>query len=216
MKGEYKIELKANAKQFSISTPRRIPLPLMPKVKKDLTRMEETGVVSRVEQPTDWCAGMVMVPKPCKEEVRICVDLTKLNESVKRERHMLPSVEHTLGQLEGAKIFSKIDANSRFWQIPLAKESALLTTFLTPFGRFCFNRLCFGISSAPDHYQKRTSQILEGLNGVLCQMDDVLVYGNTQAQHDTRLLAVLGRLQEAGVTLRGEKCEFSKEHVKFL
>lgn len=209
MEGEYKIELKADAKPFSISTPRRIPLPLMSKVKKELTRMEEMGVISRVEHPTDWCAGMVTVPKPGKDEVRICVDLTKLNESVKRERHMLPSVEHTLGQLEGAKLFSKIDANSGFWQIPLAKESALLTTFLTPFGRFCFNRLCFGISSAPEHYQKRMSQILEGLDGVLCQMDDVLVYGDTQAQHDTRLLAVLGRLQEAGVTLRGEKCEFS-------
>ncbi|KAL7870545.1 hypothetical protein SRHO_G00080420 [Serrasalmus rhombeus] len=155
-------------------------------------------------------------PATGKNEVRICVDLTKLNESVKRERHILPSVEHTLGQLEGAKVFSKIDANSGFWQIPLAKESALLTTFLTPFGRFCFNRLCFRISSAPEHYQKRMSRILEGLDGVLCQMDDILVFGDTQAQHDTRLSAVLGRLQEAGVTLRSEKCEFSKRHVKFL
>ena len=59
------------------------------------------------------------------------------------------------------------------------------------------------------------SQILEGLDGVLCQMDDVLVYGDTQAQHDTRLLAVLGRLQEAGVTLSGEKCEFSKSQLNF-
>lgn len=216
MEGEYKIELKADAKPFSISTPHRIPLPLMSKVKEELSRMEEIGVISKVEQPTNWCTGMVIVPKPGKDEVRICVDLTKLNESVKRERHMLPSVEHTLGQLEGAKVFSKIDANSGFWQISLAKESALLTTFLTPFRRFCFNRLCIGISSAPEHYQKRMSQILEGLDGVLCQMDDGLVYRDTQAQHDTRLLAVLGRLQEAGVPLRGEKCEFSKSHVKFL
>lgn len=216
MEGDYKIELRADAKPFSISTPRRVPLPLMSQVKKELSRMEEIGVISRVEQPTDWCAGMVPVPKPGKNEVRICVDLTKLNESVKRERHMLPSVEHTLGQLEGAKVFSKIDANSGFWQIPLAKESALLTTFLTPFGRFCFNRLCFGISSAPEHYQKRMSRLLEGLDGVLCQMDDVLVFGDTQAQHDTRLSTVLERLQEAGVTLRSDKCEFSKRHVKFL
>ncbi|KAI4881647.1 hypothetical protein NFI96_006235, partial [Prochilodus magdalenae] len=213
MEGDYKIELRADAKPFSISTPRRIPLPFMPQVKKELSRMEE---ISRVEQPTDWCAGMVPVPKPGKNEVRICADLTKLNESVNRERHMLPSVEHTLGQLEGAKVFSKIDANSGFWQIPLAKDSALLTTFLTVFGRFCFNRLCFGISSAPEHYQKRMSRILEGLDGVVCQMDDVLVFGDTQAQHDTRLSAVLERLQEAGVTLRSEKCEFSKRHVKFL
>lgn len=96
--------------------------------------MEELGVISKVEQPIDWCAGIVPVPKQNGEEVRICVDLTKLNNSVKREHHMLPSVEHSLGQLEGAKIFSKLDANSGFWQIPLSKESALLTTFITPFG----------------------------------------------------------------------------------
>ena len=72
MEGEYKIELKADAKPFSISTPRRIPLPLMSKVKMEveLSRMEEIGVISRVEQPTDWCAGMVTMPKPGKDEVR--------------------------------------------------------------------------------------------------------------------------------------------------
>ena len=101
---------------------------------------------------------MVTVPKSTEKKVCICVDFTKLNQSVKRERHMLPAVERTLGQLQGAKVFSKLDANSGFWQIPLAKESALLTTFITPFGRFCFNRLCFGISSAPEHFQKRMSQ----------------------------------------------------------
>lgn len=96
MEGEYKIELKADAKPFALSTPRRVPLPLLPKVKRELARMEELGVISRVEQPTDWCAGMVPVPKPNRDEVRVCVDLTKLNNSVKRERHMLPSVEHTM------------------------------------------------------------------------------------------------------------------------
>ena len=79
MEGEYKIELKADPKPFSISTPRQIPLPLMSKVKNELLCMEEIGVISRVEQPTDWCAGMVTVPKPGKDEVRICVDLTRLN-----------------------------------------------------------------------------------------------------------------------------------------
>ena len=86
--------------------------------------------------------------------VRICVDMSKLNESVKRGRMVLPSVEHTLAQLQGAGIFSKLDANSGFWQIPLSNESALLTTFITPFGRFCYNRLPFGITSAPELFQK--------------------------------------------------------------
>ncbi|KAL7827662.1 hypothetical protein SRHO_G00333800 [Serrasalmus rhombeus] len=215
MEGKYKIELKPDAKPYSLSTPRRIPLPLMSKVKKELKRMEDLGVISRVEQPTDWCAGMVPVPK-ANNEVCICADLTlsQLNHSVQREKHLLPSVEHTLGQLEGAKVFSKMDANSGFCQI--SEDSRLLTTFITPFGRYCYNRLCFGISSAPEHYQHRMSRILEGLEGVVCQMDDVLVYGETQECHDERLWKVLKRLEENGVTLKAEKCEFSRDSVKFL
>lgn len=213
MEGDYKVRLKSGAKPFALSTPRPVPLPLLPKVKKDLAPMEELGVISNVEQPTDWCAPMVPVPKQDKE-VRICVDLTKLNNSVKRERHMLPAVEHTLGLLDGDKVSSKLD--SGFWQIPLSKESALITTFIISFGRYCFNRLCFGISSAPEHFQKRMSHLLEGLDGLVCQMDEVLVHSETQAQHHTQLMAVLRQLEQAGVTSKKEKCEFSRPSVKFL
>ena len=78
-----------------------------------------------------------MVPKP-NGKIRLCVDLTKLNESVCRERHILPSVKQILAQMNGAKIFSKLDANSRFHQISLAKETVLLTKYITPYGRFCY------------------------------------------------------------------------------
>lgn len=214
MEGEYTIVLKPGAKPFSLSTPCRISLPLMPKVKEELSRMEQQGVISKVEEPTAWCAPMVVVPKSTGK-VRICTDLTELNKSVLREKHPLPSVEHTLRQLAGARVFSKLDAKSGFWQIPLSKESSLLTTFITPFGRYCYNRLCFGISSAPEHFQKRMSRTLEGLEGVLCQMDDVLIWGATQKEHDERLRKALTRLQEAGVTLN-DKCEFTKSRIKFL
>ena len=75
-----------------------------------------------------------MVPKQNKK-VRISVDLTKLNESVRRERHILPSVQQTLAQIRGAKHLSKLDANSGYWQIELDPSSAKLTTFITHFGR---------------------------------------------------------------------------------
>ena len=86
----------------------------MSKVKSELQHMESMGVISPVQEPTEWCAGMVVVPKP-GDKVRICVDLTKLNESVRREHHPLPAVEQTLAQLAEAQIFSKLDANSGFW-----------------------------------------------------------------------------------------------------
>ena len=215
MDGEYRIELKPDARPFSLNTPRRVPLPLLPAVREELERMQELGVITPVDEPTDWCAGMVVVPKS-QGKVRICVDLTKLNESVRREKHPLPTVEQTLGQIKGAQFFSKLDANSGFWQISLAPESRKLTTFITPLGRFCFNRLPFGISSAPEHFQKRMEQILEGLDGVLCKMDDILIYGNTQEEHDRRLNAVLHRIAQSGTTLNGAKCVFSKPEVIFL
>ena len=75
--------------------------------------MTKLGVITEVTESMDWCAGMVLVPKP-NDQVRICVDLTKLNAKECRERHVLPSVETLLGQLSGAKYFSKLDANSGF------------------------------------------------------------------------------------------------------
>ena len=175
---EYKIVLRDNAQPYAQSTPRRIAIPLLPRVKAELERMEQMGVVSRVREPTDWCSSMVVVPK-ADGSVRICVDLSRLNESVRREHHPLPAVEQALAQLAEAQIFSKIDANSGFWQIPLAKESALLTTFITPFGRFCFNRWPFGITSAPEHFQRRMSEILHDVEGAVCLMDDILVHGKS-------------------------------------
>ena len=130
--------------------------------------------------------------------------------------HPLPRVDETLAQLTGAKVFSKLDANSGFWQIPLSPQSRLLTTFITPFGHFCFNKLPFGICSAPEHFQKRISAILEGLEGVLCLMDDVLIFGSNKGEHDSRLKVVLERIQKAGVTLNPLKCEFGKSNLIFL
>ena len=202
------IKLKPEAKPYALSTPRRVPVPLLTKVKEELFRMEQIQIISKVDEPTEWCAGMVVVPK--------AVDLTNVNESILREFHALPSVDHNLAQLSGATVFSKLDANSGFWQIGPSPKSAKLTTFITPFGRFCFNRLPFGISSAPEHFQKRISQVLEGTDGALCLMDDILVFGKTTEEHDKHLEATLHKLQEANLTLNEEKCEFSKPSVEYL
>ena len=215
LKGKYTIRLREGACPFALMTPRRVAIPLLPRVKAELERMVQLGVISPVEEPTEWCAGMVVAQK-ANGSVRICVDLSRLNESVCRERHPLPVVEQVLAQLTGAKLFSKLDANSGFWQIPLSPESALLTTFVTPFGRFCFHRLPFGITSAPEHFQKRMLAILSGVEGVLCMMDDILVHGKTQEEHDSRLHEVLRRIQRSGLTLNKEKCFFSLPEVKFL
>ena len=211
----YTICLKPDAKPFSLGTARNISLPLRDKVQETLNNMEAQGVISKVQQLTPWCAGMVVVKKK-SGGVRICVDLKPLNKCVLRERHPLPRVDDTLAQLTGATTFSKLDANSGFWQIPLSDESKLLTTFIAPFGRYCYNKLPFGITSAPEHFQQRMNSLLLGLQGVLCVMDDIIVFGKNQQEHNGRLHAVLTRLSASGMTLNSEKCEFSKNRLTFL
>ena len=136
--------------------------------------MEAQGVISRVQQPTPWYAGMVIVNKK-NGGVRICVDLKPLNRCVLREYHPLPKVDEVLAQLTGATTFTKLDANSGFWQVSLSENSRLLTTFITTFGRYCYNKLPFGISSAPEHFQRRIHSLLQGLEGILCVMDNILI-----------------------------------------
>ncbi|UYV62759.1 K02A2.6-like [Cordylochernes scorpioides] len=211
----YEIKLKEGAKPYSIYTPRRVPIPLMKELQMELERMTSNGVIEKVEGSSEWCSPMVLVAKP-SGKLRICVDLSILNKNILREIHPIPVVEHTLAQLKGAKLFTKLDANSGFWQIPLSSESSALTTFITPFGRFRFKRLPFGISSAPEIFQKRMGQILEGLEGTLCHMDDIMVYGSCQEEHDKRLETVLTRVSKSGLTLNKDKCKFAVTTIKFL
>ncbi|UYV64962.1 K02A2.6-like, partial [Cordylochernes scorpioides] len=110
----------------------------------------------------------------------------------------------------------KLDANSGFWQFGLAKESQKLTTFITPFGRFFFKRIPFGITSAPEIFQRKMTQLLGKIEGVVCFMDDIVVYGSSLEEHNERVRQVLKKIQEEGMTLNPEKCQFGVKTVKFL
>ena len=212
----YKISLKGGIEPFSCSVARRVSLPQLPKVEKALNSMVDQGIISSVTQPTDWCAPMVVVPKPSSGDVRITTDFTELNRAVRREKFEMPSVDFALGRLGGAKFFSKLDANSGFFQIVLDKQSQILTTFITPFGRYCYHRLPMGISSAPEVFSRAVQQILQGLDGVSNLVDDICVYAATKQEHDRRLKAVLSKLHDAGVTLNPDKCVFGASSLKYL
>lgn len=165
--------------------------------------------------PTDWCAPMVPAMKP-NGTVRICVGLNKLNDNIKRERYMLSTTEEILAKLAGASVFTSLDAASGFWQIPLSNESSLLTTFITPMGRYCFKRLPFGISIAPEIFQRKMSELLGDLSGVAVYMDNVIVYGKDEAEHDKHLKEVLKRMESVDLKLNKEKCVFRKTELSFL
>ena len=165
----------------------------------------------------------LMGPRIGALEWWLCRKSQETPESALTSRHSTTTscvrctpVEETLAQVTGATVFSKLDANSGYWQIPLSESSKHLTTFVTPSGRYCFNRLPFGISSASEIFHKHMSRILAGCKGVLVHHNDVLVYGATQQEHDANLLAALKRLEKANVTLNPDKCKFSRTSIDFL
>ena len=218
MSGEYSIKLKPDAQPYAVFAPRRVPVNLMQPLKAELEKLEREGVIQRVDEPTSWCAPIVVVPKRTAgteaPKIRLCVDLSRLNDSVEREKYSLPTIDQLLAGLAGATVFSKLDCNSAFNQVMLSAESAKLTTFISPFGRWNFRRLPYGISSASELFQKKIHDVLQNLEGVACIVDDILVYGRHQAEHDVRLRAVLDRLRAANVTLN-EKCQFSRRELKW-
>ena len=213
---EHSIKLQEDARPFAITVPRPIPFPRRKMADEALSEMIENGVIVKVEEPTPWVAPMVVVPKPGQKKVRICTDYSELNKHILREIHPMATVESSLATLGQGVIFSKIDANSGFWQIPLSEESSKLTTFLTHSGRYRYRRLPQGLCSAPEIFQAEMSRILEGVDGVVIHMDDVLVHGEDQERHDRRLQTVLDRLQAAGMTLNKAKCRFGADRVEFL
>ena len=165
--------------------------------------MVVNNVIEPVDTPTDWCAPIVAVPK-ANGDVRIFVDLTKLNTSVKKEIYAIPTVEETLSKIAEGNVFSKLDVNSGFRQIKLDGDSSKLTPFITPYRRYRFKRLPYGITSVPEYFQKKMDNILHGLQGVVCHMDYILISGRDKDEHDARLKKVLDRLSQSGLnsTLR--------------
>ena len=160
---EYDIQVKSAIKPV-VHAARKLPVSMKEKVKKELDRMEKLKIIRRVDEPTDWVNSMVVVPK-ADGEVRICLDPRDLNSAIKREHYQMPTLNEITSQLTGMKYFTVLDATSGYWVVPLSRESSLLTTFQTPFGRFCYLRMPFGISSAQEVFQKRMDRVFGELPG---------------------------------------------------
>ena len=144
--------------------PRRVPVALRDRVKAKLDEQERKGIVEKVAIPTDWISSMVVVTAPNK--IRICLDPKDLNTAVIRPKYQLATHDELLPKLSRAKVFSTIDAKDGFYQVGLDENSSLKTTFWTPFGSYKYRRLPFGINLAPEEFECKLHEKLDGLPGV--------------------------------------------------
>ena len=212
--GKVKIKLQDDA-QPVVEPCRKVPFAQHEELKKELERMESLNVIQRVEEPTEWVNSMVIVTKP-NGNLRICLDPRNLNKAIQREHFKLPTREEIMSNFAGAKIFTKLDASSGFWQLQLDDESSKLCTFNTPFGRYRYLRLPFGISSAPEIYHRTVHNLFEHMKGVDTSIDDIIVWGNTVQEHDENLRRVLSKAREAGLKLQKEKCQVGVSELTFI
>lgn len=149
---------------------------------------------------------MVAVPKK-NGKLQICLDPKDLNCAIQRENYQFPTVEDIATRLHGAKVFTVMDVRNGFWHVSLDEESSYLTTFQTPFGRYHWKHMPFGISSAPEVFQRKMHELIEGLVGVEVVADDFIAvgYGNTFEEvtrdHDKTLLEFLKRCKAKNVPL---------------
>lgn len=147
-KDVYTIRLQPEARPFSLSAPRRVPITLHGVIQNEPRKMEMDVVIHKIDKPTDWCAGIIVVPRPNFTH-HICVDLTRLNQVIKRECHTLSPVEQILGCLGGkVEVFSKLNVTAGFHHVKLSEESRELTLF----GSCSFCRLSLGICFAPQFF----------------------------------------------------------------
>ena len=121
---------KKGSVPYRINAPRRVVMPMLEPLKNELDRMLDLKVIRPVEEPTDWWHPIVIVPKPNSHEIRICLDLTKLNAQVERELYELPSISESLAKLNGkCQVMSKLDFNSGYWQLPFDETDQLKVDF---------------------------------------------------------------------------------------
>ena len=171
-------------------------------IQNELKKMEAMGVIVKETEPTDWVSSLTFTKKG-DGTLRLCLDPKDLNRALKRPHHKTPTLEEITHHFSGAKFFSKLDAKNGYWSIRLDEPSSKLTTFKTPFGRFRFLRLPFGLVLSQEVFQQHMDAILEKCPGCTGIADDVAVYGRTEEEHDDNFMKVA---QENGLVFNSGKC----------
>ena len=211
--GTYHINLRKDA-QPVVHAPRKCPITMWPLVHKKLDEWLKEGIITPVEEPTDWVSSLAYSRK-ANGKLRICLDPKDLNAVINRDHYKTPTVEEITHELAGSRKFTKLDGTSSYLCIVLDYESSLLTTFNTPWGRYRFICLPFGLACSQDIFQRMMDQILERCEGVIGIADDIVVHGKDDKEHDRLLHNLMRVTREHGLVFNREKCD-GKNHFSHL
>ena len=181
----------------------------------EIQRMLDAEVIA--PSVSEWASPVLLVPKP-DGSLRFCVDYRRLNSVTKRDSYPMPRMDECIDSLGNACIFSTLDCNSGYWQLPIAKGDQEKTTFTCHAGSYRFLRMPFGLRNAPATFQRAMDIILSGVRWKSCivYLDDVIIFSKNDDEHLKHLEEVFRLLRDAGVTLRLSKCSFFQSEVKYL
>ena len=160
---------------------------------------------------------VLFIQKP-EGGIRFCVNYKRLNAITKKDCYLIPLIEETLAQLEGAKYFTKIDIRQAFYQIRMSEDLEELTTFLTRFGAFKYLVMPFGLCNGPASWQHLINDTLFDFLHCFVQayLNDILIYSKTLKEHNSHVRQVLQCLREAKLQADIDKCEFHIQETKFF
>ncbi|XP_034157776.2 LOW QUALITY PROTEIN: uncharacterized protein K02A2.6-like [Pangasianodon hypophthalmus] len=205
---------KMFAQCFNQAWERPVPYAIRQKVEIELDRLEAEGILSKVDW-SPWATPVVPVSKK-DGSVRLCGDFkVSVNPELHVEQYPLPRIEDIFATLSGGRHFSKIDLAEAYLQMEMEEDSKVLLTINTHKGLYRYNRLVFGIASAPALWQRAMDQVLQGCPGTQCYLDDIIVTGENDSRHLENLARVLRRLEDFGLRARRDKCEFFKSSITY-
>ena len=210
--GEYHIVTDPQV-QLVIHAPRKCPIQLKDDIKNCLDEIVEKGVIRKIDEPTDWVTSLAYSRK---QHGKLCLEPKDLNKAIKNCHHHTPTLEEITHQFAGSQHFSKLDAKNEYWSVNLDAESQQLTTFNSPFGRFCFQRMPFGLVMSQDVFHQRMDEILDKCTGTLGIADYIAVYRETKTEHDKYLHNLMKVARDNGLVLNSEKCAIGQERIHFF
>ena len=209
-----KIRLLPDAPTTLVQRVRRLPFSLEDKVEHELRKMLADDVIEEISS-SPYVSPIVVVPKK-SGDIRICVDYRKINPHVIPDPFPIPSIDDVLARLNRPTVFSLIDLKAAYHQIEIDDESRDVTSFITNSGLFRFKKLPFGLSCSPGIFVRTVHSVLKDIPNVLIYFDDILLYGQTQAEHDQVLKKVMDALNAAKFTINEDKSKFNVKEVEFL